>query len=247
MAQLAEKRQAASRPSIRRLQWLWAAGVLLALLVGLWSVPPVRAAILDFLQIGAVRIWLGEPTPTPTSAPTHSSRGARPEATPAPALTPRPFFDLAGRTTLEEAAEQAGFDIPLPTYPAGLGPPDEVFYQEMNGPVVVLVWMRSDLPDQAAYSLHILGDGVTAQKGSPPVVMTTTVNGNRAVWTEGPYLLVYQAGEGAADQWEMRYMISGRVLIWEEEGLTYRLESDLSLEQAVRMAESLEHTSPAQE
>jgi hypothetical protein len=38
----------------------------------------------------------------------------------------------------------------------------------------------------------------------------------------------------------MRRLVEGNVLIWFENGLTYRLESDLSLEETVRVAESLE-------
>jgi hypothetical protein len=34
--------------------------------------------------------------------------------------------------------------------------------------------------------------------------------------------------------------VDGNTLIWEEQGITYRLESNLSLEEAVKIAESLE-------
>jgi hypothetical protein len=208
---------------------LWVAGALLALLLGLWSVPPVRAAILEFLQIGAVRIWFTEPTPEPTLAPTTT-----PQATPTPLQS---LLNLAGATTPAEAEAQAGFSIRLPTYPTGLGPPDGVFYQEVGGPVVVLVWMNPEKSNQAEYSLQIFGEGAVVNKISPSVVMTTTVNGNPAAWTSGPYLLAY--GSGREAEWEMRYLVTGHVLIWTEDGLTYRLESDLSMEEAIRMAESL--------
>jgi hypothetical protein len=39
---------------------------------------------------------------------------------------------------------------------------------------------------------------------------------------------------------QYRRMIDGQVLIWEGDGITYRLETDLSLEEAIRIAESLE-------
>jgi hypothetical protein len=103
---------------------------------------------------------------------------------------------------------------------------------------VVLVWANPEQPQQAQYTLHILGNGAFANKTSPPVVMTTTVHGQQAAWTVGPYLLAYGAGGEA--EWEMRYLVSGHVLIWEAGGLTYRLESNLSLAEATRMAESLE-------
>ncbi len=35
-------------------------------------------------------------------------------------------------------------------------------------------------------------------------------------------------------------MIDGHVLIWKKSSLTYRLETDLSLKEAIKIAESLE-------
>lgn len=227
------------RGPVRRLQPtlqpLWVASLILALLLGLWAMPPVRAAILEFLQIGAVRIWWV--APTPTLAPIDGPVGAEPTTTPTP--TPlASLFDLAGATTLAEAEARAGFPIPLPTYPADLGAPDGVFLQEMNGPVVVLVWMNPDQPGEAAYSLQIFGSGAIVNKLNPPVVMTTTVNSQSALWTQGPYMLAY--GEGPRSDWKARYLVSGHVLIWVDGELTYRLESNLSMEESVRMAESLQ-------
>lgn len=229
-------------PDLRRP--IWAALILITLLLGLFAVPPVRAAILEYLQLGAVRIWLVEPTPSPTTATsstatssTVTSPTATPPSTPAPILR-RALFNLAGATTLEAAATKAGFPIRLPTTPPTLGLPDGVFYQDMNGPTVILLWLDDATPDQAAHSLHIFGSGTIVTKGNPPVVAETTVNGNPAIWTEGPYMLRY--GEEGATHWETRYLVSGRVLIWEQDGLTYRLESDLSMDEAIEMAESLE-------
>jgi hypothetical protein len=64
------------------------------------------------------------------------------------------------------------------------------------------------------------------------------VAGREAAWTQGPYVLAYQHPLG--EELDMRRLVEGNVLIWFENGLTYRLESDLSLEETVRVAESLE-------
>jgi hypothetical protein len=235
-----------SRGAMHALRPIWVVAIILALLIGLWAVPPVRAAILEFLQIGAVRIWLVEPTPAsptiPATAPpgraTSTSFEVGPQNTPRPTPTAHSYLNLAGPTTLAEAEARAGFAIRLPTYPADLGSPDAVFYQDIEGALIVMVWTKADDPNQVEYSLHILSNSGFAYKSNPPVVMTTTVEGNLAAWTHGPYLMAY--GRGSEPGWELRYLVSGRVLIWEENGLTYRLESDLTLEEAVRMAESLE-------
>lgn len=238
LARLAtERHQGRGQGRRRQLQPVWVVSIILVLLIGLWAVPPVRAAILEFLQIGAVRIWLVEPTPTPEPAATAAE--AAPTRTVAPSPTPLPsLFDLAGETTLAGAAEKAGFPIRLPSYPPDLGPPDGVFYQDLGGPVVVLVWLNAERPGEAAYSLHILGQGAVVNKGNPPVLETTTVNGNQAAWTSGPYVLSY--GQPGREHWEVRRIVSDRVLVWFEDGLTYRLESNLTLDEAKRMAESLE-------
>ena len=74
-------------------------------------------------------------------------------------------------------------------------------------------------------------------KSNPPVVVTVTVNGRAAAWTSGPYVLSYGTEDDV--EWQMQYLVTGRVLIWEADGLTYRLESDLSFDEAIRMSESL--------
>lgn len=205
--------------------------IALALLVGgLLAVPPVRAALVEWLQIGAVRIWLVAPTPTPL----------RPPTTPLPPSTPTllpTLFDLAGATTLAEAQQKAGFPIRLPTEPTDLGAPDGVYYQELGGPAVVLVWLDPTLPTRARFSLHILGASVFAEKGNVKRLKQTTVNGRPAFWTEGPYLLAYRRGNTI--DWDMQRLVEGHVLLWTADQLTYRLETSTSLTEAVRMAESL--------
>lgn len=241
MARLGNERT----PPRWQFQPLWVAALILAFLLGLWAVPPVRAAILEFLQIGAVRIWLVEPTPTTatfereTTATVPSSSIVAPTqqgviATSTPLTSP---LGLAGKTTLAEAEAQAGFSVRLPTYPTDLGQPDVVFYQELAGPTIVLVWMNPEQADEVQYSLHLIGNGAIAHKMSPPTVITTTVNGSEAAWMIGPYILAY--GDGGEENWQSRYLVSGKVLVWTEGDLTYRLESDLTMDEAIRMAESL--------
>jgi hypothetical protein len=222
--------------NLRRLAWV---GAILILLIGvLFAVPPVRARILDFIQVGAVRIFLS-PTSTPSPLPATPSR---PASTPVPTstLAPTPtllpsLLDLAGKTTLAEARRQADFQVRLPAYPADLGPPDYVFLQNMVSSMVVLVWTKPDDPNQVWLSLDEFGpDAITAKKMMPPVIQTTTVNGHLAYWTSGPYLLELQNGD-----YEARLLVEGHTLIWEEGDITYRLETSLPLDEAVKIAESL--------
>ncbi len=237
----------------RRVAW----GVVMALVIlaGLMAVPQVRAAVFEILRIGAVRIVPVAPTPTLTpAAPALAFTGVAPVTTPlstvsprfdggapaAPSPSPTPLLsvlDLAGETTLAEARAKAGFPIRLPTSPSDLGAPDRVFLQDLGGPVVVLVWMDSAAPNRVRMSLHELGPGTFAEKIQPPVVQETTVNGQPAVWTEGPYLLQFLRGGQVI--YDTRRLVEGHTLVWTEGDVTYRLENDLSLDEAVRIATSL--------
>jgi hypothetical protein len=232
-AQLAEGSR--RKPGLPPRRLAWAALVVLLVLAGLLAVPQVRAALVEYLQIGAVRIFLIEPTPTPTPTPLAASSEEKPiTPTPTPLAS---LLDLAGETTLAEATEQAGFTIRLPTYPPDLGQPDHVFLQQIGGPVVVLVWLDPAQPEQVRLSLQQLGPGTFAEKGNPGQVQETTVNGQRALWAEGPYVLQFRRGNRV--DYDFRRLVEGRVLIWAEGDITYRLETDLALPEAVRVAESL--------
>ena len=225
---------------LRRLAW--GAVLTVILLAGLLAVPGVRAQVLEFLQIGVVRIFLVAPTPTPTSLPltaTSSSANLLPGLpTPSPTATPSSAaLDLAGEISLEQAVQQAGFPILLPAYPPDLGLPDKVFLQDLEGNVLVLVWFDPAEPGKVRFSMQQFTDqdNISVTKMQPVTVLETTVAGNPAAWTEGPYLLRVQDGDI-----DITRLIEGHVLIWEQDGITYRLETDLSLEEAVRIAESLQ-------
>lgn len=235
----------ATRPARLRPRLAWAMVAVLLILGGLMAVPQVRAAVVEFLQIGAIRIFLTEPTPTvtpipPTATPlSPTPTGLLPTATPRPTPTPlSSVLELAGETTLAEAQAQVDFPIRLPTHPPDLGPPDRVFLQDLGGQVVVLAWLDPDQPDGVRLSLHQLGPGTFGQKLQPPVIQETTVHGQPALWTEGPYLLQFQRGGQVV--YEGQLLVTGYVLVWVEDDITYRLETDLSLEEAVQIAESLQ-------
>jgi hypothetical protein len=250
---------APSRRASGRLRPLaWALAALLLILAGLLAVPQVRAALVEVLQIGGIRIFVVPPTPSaipppetpaaPSATPSPSpilqvetpavGTPAAPPATPAavlPAATPlASVLDLAGETTLEEARRQAGFTIRTPAYPPDLGSPERVFLQDLGGPLVVLVWTVPGQPGSVRLSLHEFGAGTYADKLAPAVVQETTVNGVRAAWTEGPHLLVFRSGDAGP-----RELVHGHTLIWEQGGITYRLETDQDLAEAVRIAESV--------
>jgi hypothetical protein len=208
----------------RRRILLAAAVLILITLCGLMAVPQVRAAVLEVIRIGVITIFQGQPAPTPAG-------------TVQPTPTARSLMDLAGATTLSDAQRRIEFPLRVPAYPADLGAPDHIFLQNYGGPYVVLVWMDNQQPEKVRLSLHQLGPGTFAMKGEVGTIVETTVNGQRALWTEGPYLLQFLVNGRLEERAER--LVTGRVLIWTDGRITYRLETDLSLNEARRIAESL--------
>jgi hypothetical protein len=225
-------RSAAPRRVTARARLLLAGALLALLLAVALAVPPVRAAVLDWIRVGAVRIFLVQPAPTPT--PTPAPGTAAPRATPFPTATPLvSVLNLAGETTLADAQADAGFDLRLP---AALGAPDRVFTQHVDGSIVILVWLD---PGRAGSVQHALfetnTDSMAFQKITPKKIADTSVSGQPAVWVEGPYLL----NTGSGDMTITRLVNAGHTLVWTADGITYRLETGVALEEAVRIAESL--------
>jgi hypothetical protein len=137
--------------------------------------------------------------------------------------------------TLQEAQKKVSYPIFLPSYPADLGQPDYVFVQDTGEPMTILVWTDPQNPDQVLMSLHFLTAGSWATKKMQPVIIQeTNVNGNHAIWTTGPYVMKLTNGD-----MQFTRLIDGHVLIWEAGNVTYRLETKLSLDEAVKVGESL--------
>jgi hypothetical protein len=102
--------------------------------------------------------------------------------------------------------------------------------------MTILVWIDPQQPDQVLMSLHMIPPGSWAiDKMSPVEIEETTVNGKRAVWAVGPYPLRFSNGN-----LDFVRLIDGHVLIWTDGEVTYRLETSLDLEEAIKVAESLE-------
>jgi hypothetical protein len=221
-----------ARPRILSGRWAWVLITVLILISTLVLVPPARAAILDFIQIGVVRIFRLQPAPNTNGTP---GPGMPLTATPAGTFLPS-SLDFAGETTLAEAKARLNFPILLPAYPPDLGPPDHVYLQNTGSPMLILVWLDHAATGQVRLALQAIAPGGwSIDKSKPRVVEETDVNGQRAVWTEGPYMVQIRNGN-----YQMTRLIEGHVLIWTQDTTTYRLETDLPLEEAIRIAESLE-------
>ena len=222
-----------------RLAW----SLTLILLSSLLLITPVRASIIQFIQIGVVRIFPRQIAPTaeiirtatPESEVPITAMSSSQSSTLIPILN-----QMAGETTIQDAQNKVDFPILLPAYPSNLGIPDHVFVQDMDGNILILVWLDPQKPDQILMSLHFVPSGSWAiKKVEPEVIQETSVGGQRAIWTTGPYPLILSNGNIQFER-----MIDGHVLIWADEKITYRLETGLPLDEAIKIAESLHPMEP---
>ena len=247
------QRLARPRPAMAdgRRRLAWAAVIALLLLASLLAVPQVRAALGEILRIGAMTVFVEEegappeapaagPAVTATARATPPAPSATAPATAAAGPSPAQTLAVVPATPVSLAAAREMVDTPLrlPAHPDDLGAPDSVYVDRRERPgVVIFVWDRAGRTDEPRLSLYQIQQ---ANFGSKLVeqVAETTVNGRRALWLEGPHL--FQLANGSLQPW---HFVPGPVLLWTEGQITYRLEGAPSLEEAVRIAESLVATS----
>jgi hypothetical protein len=97
-----------------------------------------------------------------------------------------------------------------------------------SGTGLLLAEFRADLEEE--YFSKIVEGGTTVDR--------VDVHGVPAYWLAGsPHAFMFETGR--RDLVEDGTRLTGNVLIWENEGITYRLESSLSLEETLAIAESL--------
>jgi len=201
-------------------------------LVLVLAVPGARAAATDFLHAWGIDIFRGPPIATP-------------------AVTAAPRAGLGTLTTLAEARVRADFPLRVPTDPL-LGTPDEVYrgladatglHQRISlvyGPRPGIA--TSHEPGVSVLIVEFRGrvdetriGGKTA--GPETKIESVSVNGGRGLWLEGaPHLFFYRDESG--NVWSETLRLAGNTLIWEQDGVTLRLEAQVSRDEALRIAAS---------
>jgi len=209
------------RPSTsRRLRLgLALAVVLVAALLAALAIPDARSTLLRFFHIGAARIEVVDELPTVVPEP--------------------PELDLetalGERVSLAQARRRAGFDLlelderPDRVY---LGPRGTVWFLYGRPDAVrLLVAQTPQLRVDEPFILKKLaGAGVSVE--------TARVRGNPAYFLSGePHELILIDEHGIPVQETAR--LAQDVLLWEEGGRTYRLEGELTLDEALDIANSL--------
>ncbi|MFN2525717.1 MAG: hypothetical protein ABR505_05570 [Actinomycetota bacterium] len=200
-----------------------AAGLaLVAVTASLIAFPAARRAVADWLGVSGIRIETETKAPSPAEG----------------------RLDLGIPTSLTQVAGEVDFEVLVP---AALGPPDEVFLREPpEGGMVTLVYrsrpgLRSRVPGVglilSQFEGHLRPDLIKKITAGGTRVRGAEVSGLPAYWLSGaPHSFLYLDESGRIAEDTVR--LAGNVLLWER-GVTYRLESELSLDAAIAIAESL--------
>jgi len=218
----------------------WAMVVLFAFMVVIISVPEARAFMTEIIRIGAIQIFIGQPTPTPTSKPAATRTAtSRPQGT----LYLASSLEMPNEMTFDEAVRLLKKPIQLPTYPDGIGKPDHIYVQQYKpGVFVTLVWIVPGKTDQIRFTLDILDTRMIASKyiDNAGQYRPVQVNNTQAQFLSG----LHEIGFFGGNQSIIR-QVNGNVLIWlvgQNPQLTYRLEGNITMEEAVKIAESMRDT-----
>ena len=152
-------------------------------------------------------------------------------------------------TTLDEARSQVSFTLRVPKLPE-LGEPDLVYLAEppAGGAVTLLYGPRPGFPADSSTGIGLIITQFRADIG-PDVfekllnsgvrVTPTRVHGLAAWWVAGgEHFFFYRDSSGRIVDSTLR--LASDTLIWEENGVTHRVEGAPTVAEAVRVAEALE-------
>jgi hypothetical protein len=201
---------------------LVAAAVFVVIATVVTAIPPTREAIADWLGIGGVEIRrTNQPLPTNGSNPVPGQPGAP------------PVKDAPAR--LAEARKRVQFEIRTPQDPSTGALFDAEVDRGVPGGLVALRYERFTLIEVASANEM---PPLRKFAGSGTTVEFLTVGGLPGAWiTGGEHAIGYlnRANDLVFDTVRR----SGPVLLWEREGVTYRIEGIDTLTDAQRIAESI--------
>jgi hypothetical protein len=219
-ARLENERAAGARPAFPR-RALWSRRrVLVLATIGLLAALALAAAARFAIGAIEIRVQSG--------------------VTPSVSLPPVEPDALGDPVPTREAFALAGFEPSLPAGPA----PDEAYVVDtlFGDPGLLMAWRPSAtypaLPgtDWGLVLMAFQGDEETVVKTVQAFedVHEASVNGASASWIPVPHVLQIETERGSRT-----FFVRGNVLIWEVDGITYRLETSLDRASALEIARSI--------
>jgi hypothetical protein len=232
--------------SDRRWRWSWprlSRGAVLALLALVVAGAIAAAAILG---VPGIRILTVEELERP--APAVSAPAADPDRASV-------ALGLGTAMSLDDVRARVEMPVVLPADPA-LGPPD-AFYLDRTvaGGMVSMVWSaRPELlaADETGVGLLISQfdgsvnpDGFAKLRDEEVQIEPVSVGGSRGWWLHGAtHLFLRRPGPDEQGHPVVPTRLAGDTLLWERDGLTYRLEGSTGRERAVEIAASIGGNGP---
>jgi hypothetical protein len=230
--------QATSSP--RRRPWTWprlSRGLALALLVLIVAAAVAAAAILGVPGIRIVTVDdLERPTPAVSAPAADSGRVSA-------------ALGLGVRMSLDDVRARVEMPVVPPT-DTELGPPDAFYLDRgLAGGMVSMVWTaRPGLPAADGTGVGLLIsqfdgsvnlDAFQKLRDQDVRIEQVSVAGEQAWWLHGA-THVFLRRDGTGDSRPVvPTRLAGDTLLWERDGLTYRLEGSVGLDRAIEIAESI--------
>ena len=203
-----------------RLLLVAAAAAIVVASAGVVAIAPARHAVAGWLGIGAVEIRRSEPRVLPTSSTT-PTRAATTSTRP-----PIAPLDIAA------AQKEVQFDI---VTPHDEGAPSKVAVDHrVPGGLVVLTYSHFTLVEIATDKTQTMP---LAKLVGGTRIELVTVHGRDGMWIGEVHRIGYLDRNGQFQQDTLRR--SGPVLLWERDGVTYRVEGPHTLAEAMTIAESI--------
>lgn len=207
-----------TRRSERRRRFVAVAAVAAVVLVVVLAIPGPRAAIARLLGIGGVTIEQVTEYDLPVTASTNEPLGRL--------------------VSLDEATDLVAFTPRIPDVP-GLEDPAVYVREDLAGGVVSLVYSNEDEgPGLIITQFMAPGDVAIKQIGDGSVFSEVDIEpGLRAFWIDGTHPIVFFDPGGELVEDSARLV--GDTLLWEQGGITFRIESALPQREVVEIARSL--------
>lgn len=190
--------------------------------------PGARSAVADWLGISGIEIRVRTDAPDPTS-PVETIED----------------LDLGDETSVAAAQEAVDFRLRMPGAPR-FGTP-RVFVREVPVPAVSFVYPPGPaLPRSQETGVGMLltefrghYDPALVKKVSTTSTIEPVDLHDGGYWMEGrPHSVLFRDPEG--DIAEDRIRLAGNTLVWEDDGVSYRLEADVEKAEALSIARSLD-------
>ena len=201
-------------PARRRRPWLAIAAAIAAVVALVMTVPPARRAVADLLGIGAVRVTIVDELPETTAFKA----------------------DLGTLVSLDEAAAAAPFPLLVP----GGVEPDHVFLRDIDLVTVSQMFGTGNSPRLMLTQIGGAADRQVIEKTVPGggTVEHVRVGDSEGLWLSGaPHTVSFITSQGGRIPDGPR--LAGNTLIYEQDGVTIRIEADVDLPTALSIAESL--------